>query len=238
MIILFSALFGAHLIADFLLQTKSLADKKQVEIPYLILHCFVHFAVTLLILSILGVKQNVIVLILIFIQHLIIDGIKPRLQGKRMSDHILFLYDQAAHIIILLIISYYWGEIVWNEDFCRILIYLSGIIGVMQFSGILMGLFTSDMIKRNPALENELDNGLKQGGKFIGILERLMIFLFIMIGQPLGAGFIFAAKSLLRMEPGEKHHKRMEYILVGTLFSFLLAILFSLYTKAVLNKLH
>ena len=48
----------------------------------------------------------------------------------------------------------------------------------------------------------------------------ILIFIFILIDQPLAVGFLIAAKSLLRIESDSKHHKRMEYILVGTLCSF------------------
>ncbi len=75
--------------------------------------------------------------------------------------------------------------------------------------------------------ENNLSiNGLKNGGKLIGQLERLLILILIYIGQPIGIGFLIAAKSILRFEEAKKH-KVAEYVIIGTLLSFTLAIMFS-----------
>jgi hypothetical protein len=66
-------------------------------------------------------------------------------------------------------------------------------------------------------------NGLKQGGATIGNLERTLIFLLILIGQPGAIGFLVAAKSILRFEEAKKQ-ELAEYVLIGTLLSFTLAI--------------
>ena len=80
------------------------------------------------------------------------------------------------------------------------------------------------MLADNPKLEEDLSgNGLRGGGAQIGRLERALIFLFLLMGQPNGIGFLIAAKSILRFEEAKKQHLA-EYILIGTLWSFGLAI--------------
>ncbi|WNW02251.1 hypothetical protein RRF68_02180 [Tenacibaculum sp. HL-MS23] len=71
------------------------------------------------------------------------------------------------------------------------------------------------------------DDSLAKAGKYIGILERLLIFTFIVIGQWAGVGFLLAAKSIFRFGDltSAKDRKLTEYILIGTLLSFGLAIL-------------
>lgn len=57
-------------------------------------------------------------------------------------------------------------------------------------------------------------------------MERSLIFLLFIIGQPEGVGFLVAAKSILRFEESKKQ-KQAEYILIGTLLSFSIAIAIS-----------
>ena len=72
--------------------------------------------------------------------------------------------------------------------------------------------------------------GLRDGGKYIGYLERLLIFIFVLTGEFAGVGFLITAKSILRF--GElkdsENRKQAEYIIIGTFASFLYAILISL----------
>lgn len=79
--------------------------------------------------------------------------------------------------------------------------------------------------------------GLKDGGRIIGYLERLLIYVFILSGQFAGVGFLVAAKSIFRF--GElkesENRKQAEYIIVGTFISFLLAIVISLAAQALLE---
>lgn len=71
--------------------------------------------------------------------------------------------------------------------------------------------------------------GLSSGGQTIGWLERALVLLFVLIGQPMGVGFVLAAKSILRFgdikEAGQR--KLAEYIIIGTFLSFGWALLVS-----------
>ena len=71
--------------------------------------------------------------------------------------------------------------------------------------------------------------GLPHAGKWIGVLERMLIFTFILIGEFSSIGFLIAAKSILRFssKSDAQQRKRSEYVLIGTLMSFLTAILLS-----------
>ena len=70
---------------------------------------------------------------------------------------------------------------------------------------------------------------LPNGGRLIGQLERALIFLLVFIGQAGAIGFLVAAKSILRFEEARKQ-KHAEYVLIGTLLSFSLAIALSVAT--------
>jgi hypothetical protein len=71
------------------------------------------------------------------------------------------------------------------------------------------------------------ENSLHKAGTYIGMLERLFIFIFIVIGRWEVIGFLLAAKSVFRYGDLSKagDRKLTEYILIGTLLSFGLAML-------------
>ena len=76
-------------------------------------------------------------------------------------------------------------------------------------------------------------SGLAQGGRYIGWLERILVMLLVLMGQPNGIGFLIAAKSILRF--GEikdaSQRKVAEYIIIGTFLSFGWALLISVLTQ-------
>ena len=86
---------------------------------------------------------------------------------------------------------------------------------------------------------NDTKEDLENAGTYIGILERLFIFLFILIGQFSAIGFLLAAKSIFRFGDltKSKDRKLTEYVLIGTLLSFGIAIVTGLGTKYLLGFL-
>lgn len=75
--------------------------------------------------------------------------------------------------------------------------------------------------------------GLRDGGRAIGQLERALIFVFVLIDQFSAIGFLIAAKSVFRFGELRDRSNRMEaeYIIIGTLISFLWAIAAALLTR-------
>ena len=61
-------------------------------------------------------------------------------------------------------------------------------------------------------------------GRIIGTLERWLILLLVMLSQYEAIGFLIAAKSILRFSETSKGTEKSEYVLVGTLFSFFIAL--------------
>ena len=84
--------------------------------------------------------------------------------------------------------------------------------------------------------EDNEEDSLPKAGKYIGMLERLLVFGFIVLQQWAAIGWLIAAKSILRFSDlsRAKDRKLTEYVLIGTLLSFGLAIatgLFYLFIK-------
>ncbi len=74
------------------------------------------------------------------------------------------------------------------------------------------------VIARGPAEE------IPGAGRWIGALERLLIFVLVLAGQAGAAGLVVAAKSVLRFPEISGEHRTIdpEYVLVGSLSSWLI----------------
>lgn len=76
------------------------------------------------------------------------------------------------------------------------------------------------------ALNKSNNDSLSNAGKYIGMLERIFVFIFVVTGNWDGIGFLLAAKSVFRFGDlkESKDRKLTEYILIGTFLSFGIAI--------------
>ncbi|HBQ55653.1 MAG TPA: DUF3307 domain-containing protein, partial [Porphyromonadaceae bacterium] len=76
------------------------------------------------------------------------------------------------------------------------------------------------------------EKSLPNAGRYIGILERLLVFLFVVLGRWEAIGFLIAAKSVFRFGDlkDSRNRKLTEYILIGTLLSFGIAIVTGILT--------
>ncbi|RLG37678.1 MAG: hypothetical protein DRO01_06970 [Thermoproteota archaeon] len=212
----FLLLVAAHCIADFLLQPDPLIERKR-EKRFLLLHGIIHAAVSWLAVQAWGIWQ---LPVYVFVVHTAIDTVKQRYDDTALA----FVADQTAHLVSLFALAW------WVSHFSsqaattaplvsRIVITVGGFVATVQGSAFLIGKFT-----RRLQEENDLElGGLRGGGKWIGQLERALIFVLVFLGQPAAIGFLVAAKSIFRFEEAKKQ-ELAEYILVGTLLSFLLAI--------------
>ncbi len=71
-----------------------------------------------------------------------------------------------------------------------------------------------------PHSSNDNEISLPNAGRLIGISERFMVLSLCLIGQFQAVGLLIAAKSILRFSSTSKS----EYVLVGTLVSFGIAV--------------
>ena len=102
-----------------------------------------------------------------------------------------------------------------------IAIFLAGLF----LATLAAGPIIARIMRRFPAPEQE--DGLSNAGRVIGILERAVIYLMVIMGEPSGIGFLIAAKSVARYELVSKNRAAAEYVIIGTLASFAWAILIS-----------
>jgi hypothetical protein len=216
----------AHFIGDFLLQPKSWVEEKEnrkAKSVKLYLHILIYGLLTLFIL---WDYNHWLLVLLLMVSHGSIDTIKLYAQkGNNKSGW--FLIDQVLHIISILglWVIFFNPEInylSWYED-TNFWVYTAALLLITIVSGIVMRELMSNWSK---ALNDTNEESLNNAGKYIGMLERLFVFIFVITGNWEGIGFLLAAKSVFRFGDlkESKDRKLTEYILIGTLLSFGIAI--------------
>lgn len=226
MFIVLIKLLCAHLCSDFIFQTDSINNGKRKSgskgLGYLILHSIIHAFVAYLFVAEWCCWQIPVV---ILVSHFLIDMIKCKLHKDSLT---IFLTDQFAHIIVIGLLWFFlYGEM--GDLSCMVCpfspkVWFVGMAYILMLkpSSILLSLFLD---KWTPASQNT--QSLPNAGQWIGYIERLLILTFVLIGSMEGVGFLLAAKSVFRF--GElnkaKEIRTTEYVLIGTLASFTVAIL-------------
>jgi len=218
MLTIFIILVCAHSLGDFLLQTNAMARHKG-KSSVLLGHVALHGALAYVLLQEWTAWQ---VPIAVAVLHGGIDFVKSRVAASPRT----FAWDQAAHIFSLWGIAAVTVSLGWCTEFSGIgwlwIVGVAGFVAVVFGVGFFVGEVAGKLIAANPELEKTIKAGLKEGGKQIGRLERALIFVFILVGEPTGIGFLVAAKSILRFEEA-KQQPVAEYVIIGTLWSFGLA---------------
>jgi hypothetical protein len=242
MLVTFLLLLTAHLLGDFIFQTAGIVTRKSHPV-ILLLHVFVVTGLSVLLLGSFPWQ----IITLIFLSHLLIDYLKNRAVPERHRECLkVFLIDQALHLLVLVILARtvptlaadsYWVNWLSERGFQTFLVglvTLNAFILAIPVGGILIAKATqpfSEEIAASP--ESHALEGLANGGKIIGYLERALVLLFIFVGHPGGIGFLVAAKSILRFgdikDPAQR--KVTEYIIIGTFLSFGWALLISLFAQ-------
>ena len=223
--ILFTKLLLAHLIGDFLLQpTRWVIHKeaRKAASGFLYAHVLLHFIVTMILLWDLNYWKLAAVITLL---HYLIDLAKLYSNPYFKNKSIPFFIDQFLHLAVLYSCAYYgnlWEHTAgWLENLDWPLV--TAIVFVSFPAGIIMGKLLEGMSR-----QIELDHkSLPHAGKYIGVLERLLVLLFILIDHWEAIGLLIAAKSVFRFNDLKESNNRKltEYILIGTLLSFGIAIL-------------
>ncbi|MDX2427740.1 MAG: DUF3307 domain-containing protein [Xanthomonadales bacterium] len=227
----------AHILGDFVFQNSAWVEDKY-ENKYrskaLYMHGLTHaiLATTAWVL-LLGWSLDLIWVVgIIAISHCLIDLFKAY---TNKSSVLWFLVDQALHVMVIV------GVWIWFTNqpqklepllswllACQTIGILLAYLVVLKPVSVLVGL-----ICKTWADGGADTNSLPNAGTLIGYLERVLILTFILIDQFGAIGFLLAAKSIMRFgsASGSNHRKLTEYVIVGTLSSFTIAIFIGLAVK-------
>lgn len=152
-----------------------------------------------------------------------------------------FVLDQIAHITILVICWLLWisgFETMWNQITAlagnyKIMLLALGYVICIFPAGYFVS-FSTDRWRRQIDCEEKENDSLSEVGKWIGIIERILVFTMVYAGTFENIGLVLAAKSILRFSDAEAR-KNTEYVLIGTMISFTVAVVIGLCIKFLIS---
>ncbi|MFA9397626.1 MAG: DUF3307 domain-containing protein [Clostridiaceae bacterium] len=243
----FLLLLLGHVLGDFYLQTKGMAEKKEKSIKWVLLHSLCYLGTMILIgLPIISL-EIVLVIILASILHLVIDTFKyiyfsvmtKKRKKTQVIERNIFFVDQLLHLVFLIFIAY--GIVIndvvireWKvvEDFfsivgiseVQILSWILALLIIHKPANIAIQKLLLVYKPKNKDVDVKMDNN---AGRFIGTIERIIMLIFLAIGQYSAIGLVLTAKSIARYDRISKEKDFAEYYLLGTLISTVVVIVVS-----------
>ncbi len=236
-IVLLLQLILAHICTDFIFQTKKIVKQKNkynVRSWHLHAHALLSGFLSLLFIN---KWEYWYVGLFIALTHFLIDWLKILSKKENLK---YFLIDQLAHIIVIIMAWLFIGN-QFEKVLTSVLETITSLTFLMITIAYLIVIFPLGLIidKATKKLQKEvkeseeLEEGLDKAGRYIGILERILVLTFVLLNQLAAIGFLIAAKSILRY--GDKDskgaRKQTEYVLIGTLLSFTMAIIIGLLVR-------
>jgi len=256
MIETFIALLAAHVAADFLLQFDWIIERKR-RWQVFALHLYLVAATAALTLGLWpgGGSDAFFAVAAVTIAHAMLDAVKtwgraPRwLAGDRDWDVEAYCLDQLGHVIALVAVAAWFpgafefglwalhtpsgGEFVLSG-----LAMFAGFTIATRGGQFLIAEFMQRFALKETADASDPKTGLKNGGTWIGLLERGLIFGFVIAGQLNAIGFLLAAKSILRFSYAAEDRRHSEYVIIGTLMSFAVGLVAAYGAKALISALN
>lgn len=214
----------AHFLGDFVLQPSSWVKQRQRQkwrSPKFYLHLLTHGLIMILILWDWYYWSLSLILVGM---HGVIDLLKVYAERKETEKR-WFLIDQLLHMVSILFLWMIWqGVSISGRDVLtgEHWLYLLAFVIVTRVSDVVLQKVLSQWA---PELADGEEESLHRAGQYIGVLERLFVCAFVVLGNFQAIGFLIAAKSVFRFGDLRKARDRKltEYILIGTLLSFGLA---------------
>ena len=232
----------AHICADFIFQTKEMADGKQFGNSKMFWHIvIVFFSAVILTLSWW-------IPLIITVIHYAIDSLKKSANDKWTTHPFrIFILDQTAHLVVIFISwSIYFKKLSFNQDYIeRILKHTDYFIIALGYAIVIwpaayvirkgvdyLSVKSGITPSINPAVPNtdgSNNENVYRGGMFIGQFERIIILTFVLLGQYEAIGFLITGKSIIRFKESDK--LQTEYVLFGTMLSYAIAIVIGVMVK-------
>ena len=231
-----------HILGDFYFQTNNMVNKKSESVWYVLLHSFLYtlpFICFFVFIDIANkTKISIIGFAIILISHFFVDWLKTFLEKKFVSPKVrltVFICDQVIHLGLIFV--FYLVTKLENLLSAINIVFIGKTISTMNLVvyTLLILLIINPaavLVKKVFALletENDYNKGFdnsintnSRAGKIIGILERLITMMLILVNQYSVLGLVLTAKSIARFKDFEKAHFAEKY-LIGTLVSLSIA---------------
>jgi len=264
-IVILIQLLLAHVLTDFVFQTKKIVDRKNTK--GIKSKCFwIHILLSGVLTYVLLMNWTCwTVPLFIIVTHGIIDFWKITQEEKitqfnacqqnvsnEKTSTVLFFLDQLFHLITILCVWLYFtknfdevipfiGSLLTDKKYITL---ITSFIIVIWPVGLAIGKITEPFRKQLSATSNntianaQAEDSLSNAGTYIGIFERSLVLILVLLGQFQAIGFLIAAKSVLRISKDEESdaRKKTEYVLIGTLISFTIAIAIGVVTNYIIKN--
>lgn len=244
------ALLFAHVVADFVVQTRAQIEAKRR--PWVFMGHIGCVAVLTAVALGMATFAGLAAVVLIAVSHAVIDALKihPRVEARAAAMSFgalrLFAIDQLAHWLFAGLAAAFWPHVFargfWPALLTAAQTYwlLVGFVLVGGFwlatrVGHLLLALLLDGFQRayRESVDSPDSPQLPGAGAWIGWLERTLVFLFVLLGQFNAIGFVIAAKSVLRFQHA-RQPRVSEIVIIGTLASFGWAIIVALLVQVAL----
>ncbi|MDR0798719.1 MAG: DUF3307 domain-containing protein [Dysgonamonadaceae bacterium] len=231
----------AHFLADFTFQPQRWCDRKEMKL--ISKQHFYHAAVVFVSSWLLALNFGFwLPALIIAVTHFGLDVLKSFLAKKNFLTKYWFFIDQALHLaIIVLIVNLFYDDnsryaiFDWTFHYAtnKLILILALILCTSPANVFIKKIMAAYAIFH---IKDRKNVSLVRAGRIIGTLERILTFVLILVDQFTAVGFIFAAKSILRFRDTDKTEAKTEYLLIGSLLSFGIAILLGIFYKEIICK--
>jgi hypothetical protein len=236
-----------HLLGDFYFQPQSMAKNKDKVWKAVLCNGLIYMAAIVLPFMLLYAIPPAALgfILLIPSLHIVFDIAKSCLSRKHFErrQEILFaafVADQLIHLITIVLVAYYYAINVPVAYSCTG-IYLSKLYASLHlglsadefirlaclflFLGKPVNIFVSKILETIAVKERLGSNTDQKAGRIIGILERYLTVILVILGQYTAVGFAFTAKSVTRFSKISEDQDFAEQYLIGTMSSLLFALI-------------
>ena len=207
-----------HFLSDFHLQSQTVADRKNTEHKYLLIHllgvAFPLAVVTLFLPSLWKIS------LVILVTHSIIDFGKSNVANWfQLNPMVTFLLDQILHLVIIILLTRHQvgSGLITSQFTGQVLNMILFLVLITKPTNIIFKIFFQ---KYQPRDNQKMDT-IPGAGATIGLLERIVMSICIIFNQFASIGLVFTAKSIARYNKISESPTFAEYYLFGSLFSIL-----------------
>jgi hypothetical protein len=232
----------SHLLADFVLQPVKWVNDRN-EKKYKSYFLYLHGTIAGILAGLFS--ESLVVTLAVGVTHILID-----LWKSYHADKLIYFYiDQLLHLMILSLCWIYLSngaktitfnqawEIINNRVFLAI---ATGYVVIIWVARIVIA--KSIKVWYDKIAHTLGDDTLSNAGMWIGICERVITFTLVLVDQYEAIGLLIAAKSIIRFREKtdvsantDLLRSQTEYVLIGTLLSFGVAILAGIAVKTVIT---
>jgi len=220
-----------HVIGDFYLQWKTMAENKDTKCMWLFMHCLI-YSLCMATILFFGIRLSWYWLFLVLalcISHAAIDWASRYITCKK------FIVKQILHFAVIIILWHIWGGCLSIREYEYLRQFLSGyeqspaslLLGIVGLLCIVKPV--GELIDKNEIWDfnkggntSTPDDNNKDTGRMVGYLERILVFSLLINGEFAAIAFVLTAKSVARsLEIGRSKNPTSlsEYYIIGTLLS-------------------